>query len=98
MLSLQKPEYMDGLLPSAESECSTSGSPASFSKSSQRVMSSEMKDGGRKSISKRGADSIIADSLPEKTQAGDLFSAAARVHSLPPVSHYAAFQSLWSMV
>lgn len=76
---------MAGLSPTADSEGSASGSPASCSKSSLRVTFNEMKDGKRKSVSNRGDDSTIVDSFPEKTQAGDLFSAAVGGRCLPPV-------------
>lgn len=85
--SLQKPENLVGSSPSADSESSTNGSPSSCSKSLQnRVMFSDVKDGRRKSISRRGDDSTLIDSFPERTQAGDLFSAAVGGHRLPPVS------------
>ncbi|XP_031273127.1 kinesin-like protein KIN-7C, mitochondrial [Pistacia vera] len=81
---MRKPENVVGLSPSADSGSSTSGSPASSSKSSQnRVMFNDMKDGRRKSISKRGDDST-ADPFPERTQAGELFSATVRGRRLPP--------------
>ncbi|CAL8997106.1 unnamed protein product [Prunus brigantina] len=81
---LKKPENVIGLSPSADSESSTSGSPAPSSKSSQnRVKFSDLKDGGRKSVSRRGDDYTIIDPFPERTQAGDLFGAAFRGHCLP---------------
>ena len=86
LFSVQKPESLAGLSPSADSENSASGSPASSSKSLQtRVILNEMKDGRRKSSSRRGDDSTIIDSFPERTQAGELFSAAIAGHRLPPV-------------
>ncbi|XP_062101700.1 kinesin-like protein KIN-7C, mitochondrial isoform X2 [Humulus lupulus] len=81
---LKKPENMAGLSSTADSESSASGSPASCSKSSQRVMFNEMKDGKRKSVSNKGDDPTIVDSLLGKTQAGDLFSAAVGGRCLPP--------------
>ncbi|KAA8538436.1 hypothetical protein F0562_028018 [Nyssa sinensis] len=82
---LKKPENLVGLSPSADSESSAGGSPASCSKSSQnRVMFSDIKDGRRKSVSRRGDDSSVVDSLPERTQAGDLFSATVGGRRLPP--------------
>ncbi|PON73206.1 Kinesin-like protein [Parasponia andersonii] len=80
---LKKPENMAGLSSTADSESSASGSPSSCSKSTQRVTFNEVKDGKRKSVSNRGDDSTIVDSFPEKTQAGDLFSAAVGGR-LPP--------------
>ena len=83
---MQKPENLVGLSPSADSESSASGSPASCSKSSQsRVMFNEMKDGRRKSVSRRGDESAVVDSFPERTQAGDLFSVTVGGRRLPPV-------------
>ncbi|KAM6542080.1 hypothetical protein CsatB_006527 [Cannabis sativa] len=81
---LKKPENTIGLSSTADSESSASGSPASCSKSSQRVMFSDMKDGKRKSVSNKGDDPTVVDSLPGKTQAGDLFSAASGGRCLPP--------------
>ncbi|KAE8100703.1 hypothetical protein FH972_018571 [Carpinus fangiana] len=82
---LRKPENLVGLSPSSDSERSASGSPASSSKSSQnRVMCNDMKDGRRKSVSRRGDESAVIDSFPETTQAGDLFSATVRGCRLPP--------------
>ncbi|XP_050365006.1 kinesin-like protein KIN-7C, mitochondrial [Argentina anserina] len=83
---LKKPELLMGLSPSADSESSsTSGSPAPCSKSSQnKVNSIDLKDGRRKSVSRRGDDHTIIDSFPERTQAGDLFGAAVGGRHLPP--------------
>ncbi|KAF3447005.1 hypothetical protein FNV43_RR12185 [Rhamnella rubrinervis] len=83
---LKKPESLTGLSPSAaDSENSASGSPASCSKTLQtRVILDDMKDGRRKSSSRRGDDSTIIDSFPERTQAGELFSAAISGHRLAP--------------
>ncbi|XVE60299.1 hypothetical protein DITRI_Ditri05aG0117700 [Diplodiscus trichospermus] len=73
---LRKPENLAGLPPSADCGSSASGSPASCSKSLQdKVTFNDMKDGQRKSVSRRGDDPAIIDSFPERTQAGDLFSA-----------------------
>lgn len=81
---MRKPENLVGLSPSADSGRSTSVSPASSSKSLQhRVTFNDMKDGRRKSISKRGDDSSV-DSFPERTKAGDLFSATVAGRHLPP--------------
>lgn len=42
-----------------------------------------MKDGRRKSVSRGGDDPAIIDSFPERTQAGDLFSATVGGRLLP---------------
>ncbi|XP_059631794.1 kinesin-like protein KIN-7E, chloroplastic [Cornus florida] len=81
---LKKPDNLVGLSTSADTESSASGSPASYSKSSQKkVLFSDMKDGQRKSVSRRGGDPSVVDSLPDRTQAGDLFSAAVGGRRLP---------------
>ncbi|XP_022768155.1 kinesin-like protein KIN-7E, chloroplastic isoform X5 [Durio zibethinus] len=80
----EKPENLAGLPPSADSGSSASGSPASCSKSLQdKVTFSDTKDRRRKSVSSRGDDPAIIDSFPERTQAGDLFSATVGGR-LPP--------------
>ncbi|KAK4433711.1 Kinesin-like protein KIN-7E, chloroplastic [Sesamum alatum] len=80
---LKKPENV--VSPCADYESSASGSPASSSKSSQRkVMFSDIKDSQRKSISRKVDNASPTDSFPERTQAGDLFSAAVGVRHLPP--------------
>ncbi|PPR90906.1 hypothetical protein GOBAR_AA29777 [Gossypium barbadense] len=81
---LQKPENQAGMSPSADNGSSASGSPASCSKSLQdKGTLNDMKDGRRKSVSRRGDDPAIVDSFPERTQAGDLFSATVGGR-LPP--------------
>ncbi|XP_055960089.1 kinesin-like protein KIN-7C, mitochondrial isoform X2 [Mercurialis annua] len=81
---LRKPENLMRSSPSIDSESSASGSPASSSRSSQnRVMFSDMKDGRKKSVSKRGDDFMLIDSFPKRTQAGDLFGASVGSHRLP---------------
>ncbi|KAK8984848.1 hypothetical protein V6N11_020161 [Hibiscus sabdariffa] len=81
---LRKPENLAVVSATADSGSSASGSPASCSKSLQdKVTFSDMKDGRRKSVSKRGDDPAIVDSFPERTQAGDLFSATVE-GCLPP--------------
>ncbi|XP_077249754.1 P-loop containing nucleoside triphosphate hydrolases superfamily protein [Tasmannia lanceolata] len=83
-LKLRKPEQLTGISVSADSESSASGSPASYSHSSQ-LRTLDMKDGQRKSVSRRGDNSSsIFDSFQERTQAGDLFSATVRGRRLPP--------------
>ncbi|KAL2467750.1 P-loop containing nucleoside triphosphate hydrolase superfamily protein [Forsythia ovata] len=82
---VKKPDNLVASSPSADYESSANGSPASSSKSSQsRVMFSDMKDGQRKSISRRVDDASRVDSLRERTQAGDLFSAAVGGRRPPP--------------
>ncbi|KAI6690935.1 hypothetical protein NL676_027763 [Syzygium grande] len=82
---VRKPENLPGLPPSADSESSASASPASGSKSSQsRVMFSDIKDGRRKSLSRKGDDASAVESFPERTQAGELFRAAVGGRRLPP--------------
>lgn len=83
---LQKPENLIGSSPSADYESSASGSPAFSLKSLQsRVTFSDMKEGRRRSVNKRGDDAPAVDFVPDRTQAGDLFSAATGGR-LPPVS------------
>ncbi|KAJ6939231.1 hypothetical protein NC651_005620 [Populus alba x Populus x berolinensis] len=82
---LKKPENPVGSSPSTDSESSAGGSPASCSKLSQnRVTFNDIKDGKRKSISRKGDETTIIDSFPERTQAGDLFSATIGGRRLPP--------------
>ncbi|WCJ44381.1 Kinesin-like protein KIN-7E chloroplastic [Euphorbia peplus] len=82
---LRKPEHLVKSSPSVDSESTASGSPASCSKSAEsRVLFRDIKDGERRSISKRGDDSLVIDSFPERTQAGELFSAALVGRHLPP--------------
>ncbi|KAK2659463.1 hypothetical protein Ddye_005996 [Dipteronia dyeriana] len=82
---MRKPENLAGLSPNADNGSSTSGSPASSSKSVQnRVMFNDKKVGGRKSISKCGEDSAIVDLFSERTQAGELFGATVTGRRLPP--------------
>ncbi|KAK2995681.1 hypothetical protein RJ640_006141, partial [Escallonia rubra] len=81
---LKRPENLVGLSPSTDCESSASGSPTSSTKSFQkRVMFSDVKDGRRKSTSKRGDDPSV-ETLQERTQAGDLFSATVGGRCLPP--------------
>ncbi|KAI4967449.1 hypothetical protein ZWY2020_025890 [Hordeum vulgare] len=68
----------------ADSDSTASGSP-SFSRSSQQKhLLLDLKDGRRKSVTRKADDSALGDSFLERTQAGDLFSAAPIVrHPLP---------------
>lgn len=85
---VQKPEH------GGDSESSATGSPASSTKSSQnRITFSDSKDGQRKSVSRRGDDRSVVDSLPERTQAGDLFSATVGGRRLPSVRETTCWKS-----
>ncbi|KAJ4838363.1 Kinesin-like protein KIN-7E [Turnera subulata] len=82
---LKKPGTLVGSSPNADSESSASGSPASCSKSSQnKVVFTDVEDDQRKSITKKD-DCMLIHSFPERTQAGDLFSATIGGRPLPPV-------------
>ncbi|XP_010268983.1 PREDICTED: kinesin-like protein KIN-7C, mitochondrial [Nelumbo nucifera] len=81
---LKKPEHLNGLSPIVDSESSASGSPASSRPLQHKIQLGDMKEGRRKSVSRRGDDHPIIDSFPERTQAGDLFSATVRGRRLPP--------------
>uniref|UniRef100_A0ACD5URV3 Uncharacterized protein n=1 Tax=Avena sativa TaxID=4498 RepID=A0ACD5URV3_AVESA len=81
---LKKSEQLSGLSASVDSDSTASGSP-SFSRSSQQKhLLLDLKDGRRKSVTRKAGDPALSDSFLERTQAGDLFSAApiAR-HPLP---------------
>uniref|UniRef100_A0A0E0KQV1 Kinesin motor domain-containing protein n=1 Tax=Oryza punctata TaxID=4537 RepID=A0A0E0KQV1_ORYPU len=81
---LKKSDQLSGLSTSVDSESTASGSP-SFSRSShQKHPLLDLKDGRRKSMTRKGDDPALTDSFPGRTQAGDLFSAASRArHNLP---------------
>ncbi|XP_052153062.1 kinesin-like protein KIN-7E, chloroplastic isoform X1 [Oryza glaberrima] len=81
---LKKSDQLSGLSTSVDSESTASGSP-SFSRSSQQKNPLlDLKDGRRKSMTRKGDDPALTDSFPGRTQAGDLFSAASRArHHLP---------------
>ncbi|KAJ4953387.1 hypothetical protein NE237_030219 [Protea cynaroides] len=81
---LRKPEHLSGLSPRADSETSASGSLASSQTTQDKFLQNDVKKVRRKSVSRRGADLPVVDSFPEKTQAGELFSATVRGHPLPP--------------
>ncbi|KAJ6391683.1 hypothetical protein OIU77_025614 [Salix suchowensis] len=82
---LKKPENPAGSSPRSDSESSAGESPASRSKlSHNRVTFNDIKDGQRKSISRTGDETTLIDSFPERTQAGDLFSATIGGRRLPP--------------
>ncbi|KAI3499699.1 hypothetical protein L1887_35504 [Cichorium endivia] len=77
---LKKPEHLAGLSPHTENESSASGSPTSSRSSNPRIMLSDM----RSSVGRRGDDVAVGDSIPQRTQAGDLFSATVGGRQLPP--------------
>ncbi|KAH7681080.1 Plus-end-directed kinesin ATPase protein [Dioscorea alata] len=81
---LKKPEHLSILSGSADSEGSASGSPSFSQSSQQKLLATDVKDGRRKSVSRKGDDPSIVDSFPERTQAGDLFCAATRGRRPPP--------------
>ena len=56
-----------------------------------------MKDGRRKSVSRKEDDPAIIDSFPERTRAGDLFSATVGGR-LPPVRTLIIFGCLFSYI
>ncbi|KAG8064543.1 hypothetical protein GUJ93_ZPchr0004g40062 [Zizania palustris] len=81
---LKNPDQLSGLSPSVDNVSTASGSP-SFSRSSQQKnLLIDLKDGRRKSLARKTDDPAHTDSFLERTQAGDLFSAASRArHHLP---------------
>ncbi|XP_023772910.1 kinesin-like protein KIN-7C, mitochondrial isoform X1 [Lactuca sativa] len=81
---LKKPDHLAGLSPYTDLESSASGSPASSRSSNTRIMLSDMREGMRNSVGRRGDDVAVGDSLPQRTQAGDLFSATVGGRHLPP--------------
>ncbi|KAL8217753.1 hypothetical protein R6Q57_021126 [Mikania cordata] len=81
---LKKLDYLSGLSLHTDHESSTSGSPTSSRSSKSKVVFNEMKDGIRNSVGRKGDDFAVADMLLQRTQAGDLFSAAAAGRRLPP--------------
>ncbi|KAL8257158.1 hypothetical protein R6Q59_029199 [Mikania micrantha] len=81
---LKKPDHLSGLSLHTDHESSTSGSPTSSRSSKSKVVFNEMKDGIRNSVGRKGDDFAVADMLLQRTQAGDLFSAAAAGRRLPP--------------
>ncbi|CAN1176128.1 Kinesin-like protein KIN-7E, chloroplastic [Linum perenne] len=81
---LKKPEYTVGSSLSADTESSESVSSVSCTKSSQNRVTFSDTDGQRKSVSRKIDDNTLADSFPERTQAGELFSATVGGRHLPP--------------
>ncbi|KAF5725318.1 centromere-associated protein E-like isoform X1 [Tripterygium wilfordii] len=82
---MKKPDSLVGSSPSATGESSESESPTPYSKpSGDKIMHNDMTDRQRKSVGRWGDDPLAINSFPEKTQAGDLFSAAVTGRRLPP--------------
>lgn len=82
---MQKPDHLAGLSLHTDHESSTSGSPTSSRSSKSRAVFSETRDGLKNSVERRGDDVAVVDSLLQRTQAGDLFSATAGGRHLPAV-------------
>ncbi|CAI0393167.1 unnamed protein product [Linum tenue] len=81
---LKKPEYSVGSSLSADIDSPESLSPASSYISSQsRVTFTDIKDGQRKSVSRKDDNNLVVP-FPERTQAGELFSATVGGRHLPP--------------
>ncbi|KAK1422173.1 hypothetical protein QVD17_25110 [Tagetes erecta] len=81
---LKKPDHLSGLSPHIDHESSTSGSPTSSRSSKSKTVFSDMRDGMRNSVGRKVDDLAVGDLLLQRTQAGDLFSAAASGRRLPP--------------
>ncbi|KAI3761088.1 hypothetical protein L1987_51495 [Smallanthus sonchifolius] len=81
---LKKPDHLSGLSPHTDHESSTSGSPTSSRSSKSKVVFSDMRDGMRNSVGRKGDDLTVADLVLQRTQAGDLFSATTGSRHLPP--------------
>ncbi|OEL25558.1 Kinesin-like protein KIN-7E, chloroplastic [Dichanthelium oligosanthes] len=81
---LKKSDQLSGLSSSVDGDSNASGSPSCSKSSQQKNLLLDLKDGRRKSMTRKGDDPTLADSFLERTQAGDLFSAASRArHPLP---------------
>ncbi|XP_062184780.1 kinesin-like protein KIN-7E, chloroplastic [Phragmites australis] len=81
---LKKSDQLSGLSPSADGDSTASGSPSCSRSSQQKNLLLDLKDGRRKSMTRKGDDPSLVDSFLERNQAGDLFSAASRArHPLP---------------
>ncbi|CAL5027435.1 unnamed protein product [Urochloa decumbens] len=81
---LKKSDQLSGLSSSVDGDSNASGSPSCSKSSQQKNLLLDLKDGRRKSTTRKGDDTTLADSFLERTQAGDLFSAASRArHPLP---------------
>jgi centromeric protein E len=82
---MQRSDQLSGLSSSVDGG-SNSGSPSCSKSSQQQNLLLDLKDGRRKSMTRKGEDPTLADSFLERTQAGDLFSAASRSRHPQPVS------------
>ncbi|WVZ85720.1 hypothetical protein U9M48_032610 [Paspalum notatum var. saurae] len=81
---LKKSDQLSGLSSSVDGDSTASGSPSCSKLSQNKKLLLDLKDGRRKSMTRKGDDPILSDSFLERTQAGDLFSAASRArHPLP---------------
>ncbi|KAJ1271064.1 hypothetical protein BS78_06G100400 [Paspalum vaginatum] len=81
---LKKSDQLSGLSSSVDGDSTASGSPSCSKLSQNKNLLLDLKDGRRKSMTRKGDDPTLADSFLERTQAGDLFSAASRArHPLP---------------
>ncbi|TVU14470.1 hypothetical protein EJB05_37940, partial [Eragrostis curvula] len=81
---LKKSDQLSGLSSSVDGDSTASGSPSCSKSSQQKSLLLNLKDGRRKSMNRKGDDPTLTDSFLERTQAGDLFSAASRArHPLP---------------
>jgi centromeric protein E len=83
---MQKSDQLSGLSSSVDGDSTASVSPSCSKSSQQKHLLLDLKDGRRKSMTRKGDDPSLADSFLERTQAGDLFSAAPRVRHPLPVS------------
>ncbi|KAL6650591.1 hypothetical protein ACP70R_009516 [Stipagrostis hirtigluma subsp. patula] len=81
---LKKSDQLSGLSASADGESSASGSPSCSRSSQQKNLLLDLKDGRRKSMTRKGDDPSLTDSFLERNQAGDLFSAASRARQPLP--------------
>ncbi|CAN6275714.1 unnamed protein product [Urochloa humidicola] len=80
---LKKSDQLSGLSSSVDGDSNASGSPSCSKPPQQKNLLLDLKDGRRKSMTRKD-DPTLVDSFLERTQAGDLFSAASRArHPLP---------------
>ncbi|GJN02901.1 hypothetical protein PR202_ga20292 [Eleusine coracana subsp. coracana] len=88
---LKKSDQLSGLSSSVDGDSTASLSPSGSKSSQQKNLLLDLKDGRRKSMTRKGDDPTLAPSLLERTQAGDLFSAASRSRHPPPYPVLAAY-------
>lgn len=88
---MQKSDQLLGLSSSVDGDSNASGSPSCSKSSQQKNLLLDLKDGRRKSMTRKGDDPTLSDSFLERTQAGDLFSAASRARHPLPVSSISMF-------